>query len=121
VTGRTFLLHDGDITFDTDKNIMFVYGGDEIAQALERAFTTNAGEWFLNEHHGLRYPDIQGKNGLRDEIVQMAVIKTALQDARVREVISIDIQRDTANRTIDIMFTCRVDTGATITVLFRFN
>ena len=118
---RTFKLHDGDLAFDTDLNIMFVHGDDEISQALERAFTTNEGEWFLNANHGLRYTDIQGKSGLRDETVQMAVIRTALQDARVREIISIDIRRDMEHRTIDIKFICRVDTGAVISVPFSFE
>jgi len=118
---RTFKVVDGDLAFDTDRNIMFVTGDDEIAQALERAFTTNAGEWFLNDNHGLEYPQIQGKKGLKDEIVQMAIIRCALQDARVQEIINIDIQRDIAKRTINIEFHCKVDTGAVITVPFSFD
>jgi len=118
---RTFKLSNGDITFDTDRNITFVIGDDEIAQALERAFTTNAGEWFLNANHGLEYPMIQGKKGLKDEIVQMAVIRCALQEVRVQEVLDIEIQRDVIRRTIDITFQCRVDTGAVITVPFLFE
>jgi len=117
-TLRTFKLTNGDLAFDTDYNIMFVQGDEEIAQALERAFTTNAGEWFLNADHGLEYPKIQGKNGLKDEYVQMAIIRCALQDARVREVINIDIQRNIANRTINIDFIFKTDTGATIRVPF---
>lgn len=119
---RTFKINgDGDLAFDLNGNIDFVAGTDEITQALERAFTTNAGEWFLNDNHGLEYPQIQEKNGLTDEYVQMAVIRCALQEARVREVMDIQLQRDTARRTLDINFICQVDTGATITVPFSFG
>ena len=117
---RTFKITNGDLTFDTDKNIAFVSGDDEIAQALERAFTTNAGEWFLNADHGLEYPLIQDKNGLSDENIQMAIIRAALQEARVREVMEIEIDRDVQRRTIGVVFVCRVDTGATIRVPFSF-
>jgi hypothetical protein len=118
---RTFKLSGGDLIFDADRNISFVTGDDEIAQALERAFTTNAGEWFLNANHGLEYPQIQGKKGLKDEIVQIAIIKCALQDTRIKEIINIDIQRNVLRRTINIKFTCKVDTGAVITVPFSFE
>ena len=118
---RTFKLIENDLAFDTDRNIMFVQGTDEITQALNRAFTTNAGEWFLNANHGLEYPMIQGKKGLEDEYVQMAIIRCALQEARVREVIDIEIQRNISQRTIDIRFICMIDTGAVITVPFSFE
>jgi len=118
---RSFKLNNGDLTFDTDRNISFVIGEAEIAQVLERAFTTNAGEWFLNANHGLEYPKLQGKSGLVDEYVQMAVITCALQEARVREVVDIQLSRDTAKRTLDIFFTCMIDTGAVITVPFSFG
>ena len=111
---------DGDLAFDTDGNIMFVSGDCEIEQALERAFTTDAGEWFLNANHGLEYPRIRGK-GVTDEAIQMAVIRTALQEARVREVISIDIEKDQRYRTVRINFLCRIDTGAVIAVPFSFG
>jgi len=117
---RTFKLTEGDLTIDTDKNIVFISGEDEITQALERAFTTNAGEWFLNADHGLEYPLIQDKNGLSDENIQMAVIRCALQESRVQEVIEIEIDRDVRSRTVQITFICRVDTGATIRVPFSF-
>jgi len=118
---RTFKLENGDLAFDIDRNIIFGIGNDEITQALERAFTTNAGEWFLNANHGLEYPQIQGKKGLRDEVVQMSVIRCALQDARVQEIISIDIRRDIVQRTMDIKFLCKIDSGAVITVPFSFE
>lgn len=116
---RTFKMQEGDLAFDTDRNIIFCSGNDEIAQALERLFTTDAGEWFLNPEHGLEYPSIRGK-GVTEEHIQMAVIKAALQEARVREIINIEIEKDVLRRTVDIIFTCRIDTGAEIRVPFSF-
>lgn len=117
---RTFKLTDNDLTFNTDRNIAFVSGDEEIKQALERIFTTNAGEWFLNALHGLEYTQITGKS-VTNEAIQMAVIKAALQEARVREVISIEIEKDAKKRTVDIIFNCVVDEGAVIAVPFNFN
>ena len=116
---RTFLLVENDIAFDKDRNIIMTQGDDEVAQSLERVFTTNAGEWFLNILHGLEYPRIQGK-GVTDEEIQMAVIQAALQDHRVTEVLQIDIIHDVPRRTVDINFHCHVDTGAKIIVPFAF-
>ena len=113
---RTFKLIDGDVTFDINNDIAFISDDDEVAQALERAFTTNSGEWFLNANHGLEYSEIQGKKGLSKERVQTAILKTALQEPRVKEVISIDIEKDTASRTLDIKFACRLISGNIVEV-----
>jgi len=117
---RTFMLQENDLAFDTDRNICFVQGDDEIAQALERLFTTDAGEWFLSANHGLEYPRIRGK-GVSNENIQMAIIRAAFQEARVREVVEINIDKDPINRTVNISFLCMIDTGATITVPFSFE
>lgn len=116
---KTFKITDGDFSFGSNKKIVMTDGSDEEAQALERCFTTNAGEWFLNAVHGLEYPKIRGK-GITDEAIQMAVIKAAVQDTRVKEVISIDIDRNEAKRTVSIIFQCRLVSGATVIVPFSF-
>ena len=117
MTKRTFKLTENDLTINTDKNIEMASGYDELTQALERAFTTNAGEWFLNALHGLEYPKIWGK-GVTDEEIQLEVIRTALQEPRVREVDGIEITRNEAGRTADIVFHGIVETGETVSVPF---
>jgi len=116
---RTFLLNENDLVINTDRNIEMTQGDDEIVQALERAFTTNAGEWMLNANHGLEYPLIQGK-GITDEAIQLEVIRTALQETRVREIDSIHIERNSINRTVEIIFTGILEGGENITVPFSF-
>ncbi|MCL2415784.1 MAG: hypothetical protein FWD01_03120 [Defluviitaleaceae bacterium] len=116
---RTFELQDNDLAFDTDRNIVFIEGEKEITQSLERLFTTDAGEWFLNPNHGLEYAKIRGKYTTNEQM-QMAVIKAGLQEARVREIAGIEIEKDTNKRIIDITFICRIDTGAEIRVPFSF-
>ncbi len=116
---KSFKISDGDFNFNSDKKIVMTEGDDEVGQALERCFTTDAGEWFLNGGHGLEYPKIRGK-GVTDEAVQMAVIKAAVQDGRVSEVISIDISRDAVRRTVDIKFTCKLVSGGEVSVPVRF-
>lgn len=115
---KTFKIIEGDIAFDSDKKIIMTTNDGEVAQALERCFTTNAGEWFLNALHGLEYPEIQGK-GITDEAIQIAVIKAAAQDNRVKEVTGIDIERDEARRTVGIRFYCLLASGASKTVSFN--
>jgi len=117
---RTFLLVDGDLAFDLSRNIIFTQGDTEISQSLERVFTTNAGEWFLNAAHGLEYPRIQGK-GITDENIQLAIIQAALQDQRVTEVLEINIEHDNVRRRVLINFLCHVNTGAVLTVPFEFK
>jgi len=114
---RTFKLIENDIAIDTDGNIAMTSGSDEEMQALERAFTTNAGEWFLNALHGLNYPNIQGK-GITDEAIQLEIIQTALQDSRVREIDHIEIERDNPRRTVNILFHGIMHSGGTIAVPF---
>ena len=114
---RTFKLEGGDIVINTDKNIEMTAGDEELTQALERAFTTNAGEWFLNALHGLEYPKIWGK-GVTDEEIQLEVIRTALQESRVREVDGIEITRNEARRTADIIFHGIVESGEAVSVQF---
>lgn len=116
---KTFLIADGDIVINSDQKIEMVDGDAEVAQALERCFTTNTGEWFLNAGHGLEYPKIRGK-GVSDEAIQMAVIKAAVQDKRVKEVISIDIERNEPGRAVRILLHCKLDSGVTTAVPFSF-
>jgi len=104
----TFKLEENDLAFNTDRNIVMIEGNGEIAQALERAFTTNQGEWFLNTSHGLNYPNIRGK-GVTDDAIQLEIIQTALQEPRMEEVTGIDISRDNIHRTVDITFDCLVN------------
>jgi len=117
---RTFKLENNDLSIDKYHNIVLVQGDKEIAQSLERIFTTNTGEWFLNIYHGLEYASIQGK-GVTDEQIQRAIITAALQDHRVREVIDIKISHNIPKRKIDIVFHCKVSTGETITVPFTIT
>ena len=117
---KSFKIVEDDLSFDSGKKIVITDGDNEVAQALERCFTTDAGEWFLNGRHGLKYPKIRGK-GVTDEAIQLAVIKAAIQDERVSEVVSIEIERDNLRRTVDIKFLCRLVSGAEISVPINFS
>ena len=114
---KTFKIVDGDFLLDADQTIVMTDGDEEIAQAIERCFTTNAGEWFLNALHGLEYDKIRGK-GVTNEAIQMAVIKAATQDERVREVIHVDIARNANSRAVSIQFRCKLISGAEVTIPF---
>lgn len=115
---KTFKIIDGDIAFDSNGTIVMTDGADEEAQALERCFTTNVSEWFLNATHGLEYNRVRGKN-ISDGSIRAAVIKAAVQDARVKEVIGIDIEREKAKRNIIIRFHCILSSGTQRTINFN--
>jgi len=107
---RTFKIVNGDISFDKTGNIEMVEGEEAEKQAIERLFTTNAGEWFLNAKHGLEYSEIQGK-GVTDEQIRLAFMKAVAQEPSVEEIEDIDIKRSNRERAGSIRVKCRMKSG----------
>ncbi len=110
---KTLKIENGDLVFNSQRNLLMVEGHDEEIQSIERLLTTNAGEWFLNIEHGLEYARIQGKN-ISDEQIRLAVMQALAQEERIQEVESIEIERSDKERTVAVNFRCRMVSGETL-------
>jgi phage baseplate assembly protein W len=110
---RTLQIVNGDIVFNSQRNLVMVEGHDEEIQSIERLLTTNTGEWFLNIEHGLDYSRLQGK-AVSDEQIRLAVLQALAQEGRITEVESIEIRRSNKYRTVVINFRCRMVSGETL-------
>lgn len=113
---RTFKIVNDDIVFDSRRSIEMVEDKESEKQALERLFTTNAGEWFLNIEHGLEYDEIQGK-GITDEQIRYAFMKAVAQELSVDEIKDITIERNNQKRTVRITVSCKMKSGNTVEVV----
>lgn len=100
---KTFKIMHNDIVINGLGNIEMISGKDEEVQSIERILTTNTGEWFLNQFHGLNYDEIRGKS---KEIasIKLAFIEAISQDYRVREVTDIDIKTLRKTRELKVSF-----------------
>ncbi|WP_425447725.1 hypothetical protein [Dethiothermospora halolimnae] len=111
---KTFKIKDNDLSFDGSNNIEIVEGKDEEVQSVERVLTTNTGEWFLNELHGLAYKWLQRKqyNGYR---IRTEVAKAILQEDRVKEIKELIVDIDRPRRKLKIDFEVLMKSGNTLT------
>lgn len=91
---------NGDIDI-IDNDLYLVGGQEEMRQNIENRLAVNKGEWFLDLNLGLSYKDITGK-GIRDSDIEYWIRECVLQDERIKEVRSIDIDRNSEKRTANI-------------------
>lgn len=91
---------NGDIDI-IDNDLYLVGGQEEMRQNIENRLAVNKGEWFLDLNLGLSYKDITGKD-IRDSDIEYWIRECVLQDERIKEVRSIDIDRNSEKRTANI-------------------
>lgn len=97
---ETFKMTNGDIDI-IDNDLYLVGGQEEMRQNIENRLAVNKGEWFLDLNLGLSYKDITGKD-IRDSDIEYWIRECVLQDKRIKEVRSIDIDRNSEKRTANI-------------------
>ncbi|ACV28882.1 Protein of uncharacterised function (DUF2634) [Anaerococcus prevotii] len=97
---ETFKMTNGDIDI-IDNDLYLVGGQEEMRQNIENRLAVNKGEWFLDLNLGLSYKDITGKD-IRDSDIEYWIRECVLQDERIKEVRSIDIDRNSEKRTANI-------------------
>lgn len=97
---ETFKMTNGDIEI-IDNDLYLVGGQEEMRQNIENRLAVNKGEWFLDLNLGLSYKDITGKD-IRDSDIEYWIRECVLQDERIKEVRSIDIDRNSEKRTANI-------------------
>lgn len=100
---KTFKIVNGDLVFDSVKNLAMVEGKEEEIQSLERTLSTNTGEWFLNTLHGLDYSEIQGK-GKSEEGIRLAITEAAFQEERIIDIEFLEVKINPATRSLIVNF-----------------
>ena len=110
----SFKIQNGDLVFDGQNDLTMVDSVDEVVQCIDRAITTQLGEWFLDlDGHGLEYKHIRGKN-IDIDRAKMELTKAIMQEDRVERVDNIDIVIDNQGRKAEIKFECTLKDGSTI-------
>lgn len=112
---KTLRFEYGDLVFDKSGNLEMVSGKDELAQAVKMRILSDKGEWFQNEDFGLGYKEVTNKGKTKKDI-EFAVREVVFQEERIVEVVFTRLEIDRANRSIDIRFKMRDDTGETLEV-----
>jgi hypothetical protein len=93
---------EGDLVFDELNNLVMVDGTEELAQRLNLAIRTRAGEWFLDTSLGIPWFELLGNKGTELKI-QREIRRVLLEDAAVRSVGSITLT-PLAERTLAVDF-----------------
>ncbi|URN85882.1 DUF2634 domain-containing protein [Acetobacterium wieringae] len=110
---RTFKLIDGDIVFDNNGELVMVEGKEEEAQSLERIFSANVREFFLDPDHGFDFDLLKTKRPDKN-LIRLGLIAAATQDDRVKTVTATTIEFDNSARSLAIGFKIITKTGNTI-------
>jgi len=110
---RTFKLVDGDLVFDNNGDLVMVEGKEEEAQSLERIFSANVKEFFLDPDHGFDFDLLKTKRPDKN-LIRLGLITAATQDERVKSVKDATIDFDNTARSLAIGFKIITKTGNTI-------
>lgn len=108
-----FKMVAGDIVLDGQNDLALVYDDDEFVQSLSEILNTNAGEWFLNEDHGLRRYEILGQKFIQNEAADI-VSEAIFQHEDVDRIESLDLDFDRLNRKLSVKFEVVKKTGETV-------
>lgn len=110
---RGLRLVDGDLAFDSNRELSMIDGLDEIAQSLFIIVQTRLGEFYLDENVGLDQSAILTKQ-FDEDVAHDAIVEALMEDDRVEEVT--DIQFIQTGRTLSISFSVKTTTGDPVTV-----
>lgn len=110
---KTFKVVDGDIIFGSQGEIVMVEGQEEEAQSIERIFSANAKEFFLDPDHGFEFDLLKTKRPDKN-LIRLGLITAATQDDRVKTVRDSTINFDSAERTLSIGFKIITKSGNTV-------
>jgi phage baseplate assembly protein W len=108
-----FKVVGGDIVLDGQNNIALVYDDDEFVQAIAEILSTNAGEWFLNDEHGLRRYEILGSKYNREDAADL-VREAIFQHEDVDRIENLILDFDRLNRKLAVEFEVVKKTGETV-------
>lgn len=107
---KTFKIINDDLLFDSSGNLVMVEGKEEEAQSIERIFSTNINEFFLNSDHGFDYEALKVKNPDHN-LIRLALISAATQDKRVKTASLTAIDLNESERSAAIRFGITMKSG----------
>lgn len=111
---------DGDLDI-TAGALSLVTGADAIAQQIRIALRLFKGEWFLSPSEGMPYYETILQKGTRPAALQSLFRRALLQVPGVVEVLSLDLDLDTATRQLSLTFEVSVDGSDQPLVFERFE
>lgn len=103
---RSLKIAGGDLVIENG-DFVLVGGAEEEAQCIERVLTTNQGEWFLNELHGLDYSQVFTRPFDEDR-ARLALVEAINQEPRVESVEEITFHFDRPNRHMDVYVRAKI-------------
>jgi phage baseplate assembly protein W len=110
---RGLKLVDGDLIFDSNRELSMIEGLDEIAQSLFIIVQTRLGEFYLDETVGTDHSALLAKQ-FDEDAAHDAIVEALMEDNRVEEVT--DIQFTQTGRTLGVSFSVQTTTGDPVTV-----
>ena len=108
-----FKMDAGDIVLNEQNNLEMVYDDDEFVQSIREILNTNAGEWFLNDEHGLRRYEILGQKFIQNEAVDL-IREAIFQHDDVDRIENLELDFDRKNRKMSVKFEVVKKTDETV-------
>lgn len=105
-----FKMVDDDIVLDGQNDISLVHDDDEFIQTIAEILSTNTGEWFLNEEHGLRRYEILSQKYNSDNAIDL-VSEAIFQHEDVDRIEKIELDFDRKTRKLSVKFEIIKKTG----------
>lgn len=112
---KTLKLVDGDLNFDSNKELEMVSDDEEFCQSLEMIVKIVLGEFFLDETVGLRRDNILTKQ-FDEELAHADLVEALMQEDRVGEVSDITFTLDKEKRSLAVDITVIKTDGSTVSL-----
>lgn len=116
------MAHDGDLALDASgdldvqgSDLVIVRGTDSITSDLRARLQFFRGEWFLDRDAGLPYfTDILGVKSPNLQAIRAIFEAEIRETPGVTELLSLELDFDTEDRTLDVSWRVRADAGELI-------
>lgn len=110
---KTLKIVNNDLVFNKNGELEMVEGREEEAQSIERIFSTNIKEFFLDPEHGFDYGVLKVKKPDQNTL-RLALINAATQDQRVKTANLLVFKLGQEKRKAVIEFKLKMKNGSTI-------
>lgn len=112
---KTLKLVDGDLNFDSNKELEMVSDDEEFIQSLEMIIKITLGEFFLDETVGTRKDNMLTKQ-FDEELAHADLVEALMQEDRVGEVSSVVFTQDKKKRILSVDLELKKTDGLTVTL-----
>ncbi len=115
---RDFLADtQGDIQIDPETGDLAVTsGGESVAQDATQRLRTFRGEWFLDIDFGVPYFDSVLVKNPNPSLLQTIFRDKILETPGMVDLVTLDLDYDSAERELDVRFKGQIDTGEIVSV-----